>query len=180
MAGQDERGATSASPKRKWKQAVVVIHGMGEQIPMQTLRSFVEATWITDGELVEQRSSEKSAEEIRQENPVWSKPDRRNRSFELRRITTEEAKNDRRTDFYEFYWAHFMHGTTWEHFRDWFWELLWRPLHRVPRDVRAVWFSLWVVSVVSVLVAIYALLPTDDLRQCWAGQCDSAINSATK
>jgi hypothetical protein len=33
------------------KQAIVVIHGMGEQAPMDTIKSFVRAVWETDAEI---------------------------------------------------------------------------------------------------------------------------------
>ena len=36
----------SGPPK---KVAIVVAHGMGEQIPMETLRGFVEAAWVAIG-----------------------------------------------------------------------------------------------------------------------------------
>jgi hypothetical protein len=33
---------------RRKKLAVVIIHGIGEQIPMDTLRGFVETAWVRD------------------------------------------------------------------------------------------------------------------------------------
>ncbi|TIP96430.1 MAG: hypothetical protein E5X57_38255, partial [Mesorhizobium sp.] len=33
---------------RKLSQAVVIVHGMGEQRPMDTLRGFVQAVWSYD------------------------------------------------------------------------------------------------------------------------------------
>jgi hypothetical protein len=33
------------------KQAVIVIHGMGEQMPMDTIKGFVKAVWETDAEI---------------------------------------------------------------------------------------------------------------------------------
>ena len=43
---------TQATPTvEKKKIAVVVIHGMGEQKPMQTLRGFVESVWQHDRNL---------------------------------------------------------------------------------------------------------------------------------
>src|SRR6187549_3037992 len=91
------------------KQAVVLIHGIGEQVPMDTLRGFVRAVWSTD-------------ESVR--NPyvpdeVWSKPDNASKNYELRRLTTAEGKSGKRTDFFEFYWADLMEGTEVEHVRAW-------------------------------------------------------------
>ncbi|TIU02821.1 MAG: hypothetical protein E5W40_25420, partial [Mesorhizobium sp.] len=43
-------GSTPAPGKtpRKLSQAVVIVHGMGEQQPMSTLREFVQAVWSHD------------------------------------------------------------------------------------------------------------------------------------
>lgn len=134
----------------KKKQAVVVIHGMGEQIPMETLRSVVKTVWETDSEVCSQGSDE---------NQIWSKPDRRNRSFELRRITTQRSSEGKRTDFYEFYWAHLMHGTTWEHFKAWFFQLVLRWPSTVPKDVFLAWLVLLFLTLVVILFAAAAVLP---------------------
>ena len=40
-----------AAAARRQKQAVVVIHGIGEQRPMATIRSLVEALWTRDPDL---------------------------------------------------------------------------------------------------------------------------------
>jgi hypothetical protein len=65
------------------KQAVVVIHGMGEQIPMDTIKDFVHAVWQKD-EVI-------SANGLPNPTEVWNKPDARTGSLELRRITTRES-----------------------------------------------------------------------------------------
>lgn len=179
VAQEKETAKSSTKATAKKKQAVVVIHGMGEQVPMDTLRSFVDTTWVTDENLIPRSRVDSNNGQQRVENPVWSKPDRRNRSFELHRITTEEAKNGVRTDFYEFYWAHLMQGTTWEHFKIWFVDLLWRSPKRVPKDVFKAWIALWIITVLIGIVMAVSLLPVDDLRQCLAGECDDAGCSAS-
>ncbi len=156
-----------------------MIHGMGEQVPMDTLRGFVDATWVTDENLIPRTRSDSNTGQQRVQNPVWSKPDRRNRSFELRRITTEEARNGVRTDFYEFYWAHLMHGTTWEHFKAWFADLLWRSPKRVPNNVYGAWIALWIGTAVVAIIFLSSTLPLGDLRQCLAGECDNAACDAS-
>jgi len=136
--GQPDAETESAkyAHKKKGKQAVVIIHGIGEQIPMDTLRGFVRAVWVTDEDLIdEDRPDGQTGEKKRKRNPIWTRPDKRNRNFELRRITTEEDRNDTRTDFYEFYWAHLMHGTTLSQVLGWIWELFSRPRNKVPANV---------------------------------------------
>src|SRR4029077_15690714 len=121
------------------KQAIVVIHGMGEQTPMDTIKSFVRAVWETDAEI--------TANGLPNPAAVWSKPDVRTGSLELRRITTRESiKTDSfargvRSDFYELYWADLSGGSTWNHVRDWIGGLLLRnPFTRVPSSVMLAWF----------------------------------------
>lgn len=129
------------------KQAVVILHGMGEQIPMQTLRTFVDAVWTKDEDLIDRDRPDSDTGGPRNENPTWGKPDPRNRSFELRRITTERSDGGFQTDFYEYYWAHLMHGTTWEQVQGWVMGLLFRnPITRVPAPVRLAWCVLWIVA----------------------------------
>jgi hypothetical protein len=65
------------------KQAVIVIHGMGEQTPMATIKAFVRAVWETVTDL--------TANGLPDPAQTCSKPDARTSSLELRRITTRES-----------------------------------------------------------------------------------------
>ncbi len=119
-------------------QAVLVIHGMGEQIPMDTLKGFVNAVW--------RRGDVITANGLPDPTEVWSKPDARTGSLELRRITTRESiaslpefPKGVRTDFYELYWADLTAGATWDLLKAWVSGLLFRPLSRVPPNVRLAW-----------------------------------------
>lgn len=105
------------------RQAVVLIHGIGEQRPMATLRAFVE--WLLP-------AHDKNRD-------YYSKPDQISDSFELRRIKLKRLKDWPETDFYEYYWAHQMHGTTVSHVVRWLGRVLrttWR--HRKSEEVH--WF----------------------------------------
>jgi hypothetical protein len=128
---------------RKKKQAVVIIHGVGEQVPLDTLRGFINAVWTSDCSL---RRPNVPAE-------AWSKPDVISGSYELRRMTTAENRDKRRTDFFEFYWAHLMEGTTLSHLRAWAKVLIFRWPWRVPRQLRGIW-ALLVVGVLFIMAAI--------------------------
>ena len=144
-------------------QAVVVIHGMGEQRPMDTIKAFVKAVWETDEAI--------TANDLPHPSQVWSKPDVRTGSLELRRITTRESIPSAsfprrvRTDFYELYWADLTAGSTWEQFTGWVCGLLFRPLSRVPRDVRLAWVALWIATLAVVALAVLAALPADVWRK---------------
>jgi hypothetical protein len=152
-----ESGATP-SPQAV-KQAVVIIHGMGGQRPMDTIKRFVKAVWETD--------EKTTANGLPNPSQVWSKPDPRTGSHELRRITTRESIRSEsfpggvRTDFYELYWADLTAGSTWEEFTAWVGGLLLRPLARVPPDLRFAWVLLWIATLCVVAITVLSLFPAE-------------------
>src|SRR5262249_44949520 len=148
-------------------QAVVVIHGMGEQRPMDTIKAFVKAVWETDTVI--------TANDLPHPSQVWSKPDVRTGSLELRRITTRESIPSAsfprrvRTVFDDLYWADLTAGSSGHQFTGWVCGLLFRPLSRVPRDVRLAWVALWIATLAVVALAVLAALPADVWRKIGAG-----------
>ena len=167
------------------KQAVVVIHGMGEQIPMETLTGFVDTVWTVDKDLVDQGKPDPNTGRKRTavRNASWSKPDPRNRSYELRVVTTESGLNRRRTDFYEYYWAHLIVDTTWAQVRAWIFELMLRnPARDVPRRVLPVWIILWLVALGGLAAFLWTLKPTLDdgggVKGSWPGAIAVAAGTA--
>jgi hypothetical protein len=151
------------------KVAIVVIHGMGEQRPMETLRGFAETLWERDPSLFTGLS--KPADHANSE--TWSKPDHVSGSAELRRITTARARDPNaaagkrgiRADFFELHWADLTADSTWGDFLLWFWRLLLRnPFAcEVPARVLFVWCLLWLITVAIALsglaTAIMAFTP---------------------
>lgn len=154
-------------PGRQAKQAVVIIHGMGQQRPMQTLRSLVHVLWETDLDLtanspdsVRRPEPAESSAQMGPPQPInksWLVPDTRTGSKELVRVTTPAADSGMRTDFYELYWADIMEGTTREHLVAWVTGLLWRWPHQVPRDVVLAWILLWVTTIAGIAFALSGL-----------------------
>lgn len=122
------------------KQAVIVIHGIGDQRPMETLRSFIEAV-LTKPEKPYQPE-------------YWSKPDEFSDSFELRRYSAPARRDRPRTDFFEFYWQHLMQGNRIAHVRRWVTSLLFRRPGDVPRHLRAVWYMSWIVMAAAVALTL--------------------------
>lgn len=72
--------------------AVIVIHGMGEHMPMDTLRDFV---WATTASAV--AGGEKQV--------LFNKVDRLSDGTDLRRLRLPSAGPRPSTDFFEFYWT---------------------------------------------------------------------------
>lgn len=151
-------------------QAVIVIHGMGERIPMDTIKGFVNAIWQKDDVV--------TATGLPNSTEVWSKPDARTGSLELRRITTRESiaspptfPSGVRTDFYELYWADLTAGATWDSLTAWVRGLLLRPLRRVPRGVRLAWLLLWLLCLIVVALALLAVVPPT----AWRGTRFAAV-----
>lgn len=122
------------------RQAVLLIHGVGEQRPMDSLREFVRAVWVTDRAV--QRAGAGSAQ-------YWSKPYTLSENYELRRLTTGDNRGGHRTDFFEFYWAHLMYGTRIGHVAAWAATLLLRSPARVPRELRSAYWVLWLLVVLA-------------------------------
>ncbi len=135
---------SKARPKR-YTQAVVIIHGIGEQRPMSTLRGFVEAVLppAPDG-------GEK----------YFSKPDILSESFELRKL---QDRSQPRTHFFEYYWAYKVEGTTYGQVWSWLSMLLFRRPVSVPRQLRSLWWLSWLL--IAVAAGASALGLTDPLRQ---------------
>jgi hypothetical protein len=129
------------SPDRpRGRQAVLVIHGIGDQKPMDTLRDFVNGLYPTGpGEAPH----------------VFSKPDPISEVLDLRRLAAYLKDLKHPTDFYELYWAHLMEGSTLGHVRDWFFMLLRRPPSAVPLRLQKIWLVSWVLVLGAITFAIY-------------------------
>jgi hypothetical protein len=124
-------------------QAVIVIHGIGEQHPGATLRHLVGSGALDDpvGE------------------GVWVKPDRHSESFELRKVTFsgDFERQLPRTDVFELYWAHMIRDTQLGQVIGWARKLL---LRRPPPALRGAWVTLWLVIVAVAVLGIVSVVRT--------------------
>lgn len=123
--------AAGPSPKPEpapKKQAVVLIHGIGEQTPMETLWKLVELVWL-------------NAPRPRGAPPrrVYSEADDLSGVFELRRLSTNHNADGKRTDFFEYYWAHLMNGNELGDVLSWLGNLAMRRREQVPRQLHKAW-----------------------------------------
>ncbi len=117
----------------KVRQAVVIVHGMGEQRPMDTLRRFISSALPptpqgTDG--------------------YHSRPDRVTDSFEARRFLAPRyapngQEENAQTEFYEYHWSHMMQGNRLDDMWSTARRMLLQPFWRVPSGLRVVWALFW-------------------------------------
>ncbi len=133
-------------PDNKYRQAVVIIHGIGEQRPMSTLRGFVFSLLNYERRNDESRKIQE-----------WIKPDRISKSYELRKISVAGVENVRSTThFYEYHWAANMRDSRSKHVYKWLWSLMTRDLSSSPFRIRV----LRSICVIALLCWIlFGLLP---------------------
>lgn len=153
------------------RQAVVLVHGIGEQRPMQTLQGFVEGLFfVHDGRRRwwSRRCKHTSGGATRAR--FHSKPDKLTDTLELRRLALVGSDVERPTDFYELYWAHLMHGTAWSHLSAWLTMLMWRWPAAAHWRVKTLWFVAWALVVAGVAAAViwHRRFP-DQSPQEWLG-----------
>jgi pimeloyl-ACP methyl ester carboxylesterase len=134
-------GAPPVRDKPK-KQAVVLIHGIGEQRPMETLWQLVHTVWTS------------VPREDGRSRAVYSEPDEISGIFELRRLSTNENMHGKRTDFFEYYWAHLMHGNRFGHVVAWLGRLALRKREQVPPSLVKPWRVLQLPLIVGAALSI--------------------------
>ena len=119
------------------RQALIVVHGIGEQRPGQTLRRFVSAVFPD------------TERDVR-----FTKPDYVSPLFDMRIVTVPGRWSEQRptTDVYELDWAHLIRDTTVGQVYGWAIRLLLAPSRNLPRTlIRHVWAVR--ITLVAVLAA---------------------------
>ncbi len=149
--GTERRQSGRTAPPRRGKgehpapakQAVVIIHGMGEQVPLETIGDFVDTVYKRDPAY-----AGAAVKDV--DNLTSLVPDPATGSAELRRITTHPKDGSKRTDFYEFYYADIMDDNPLDVVTAWLAALLLRSPFRLPRrvQVRILWVVLWLLALV--------------------------------
>lgn len=130
------------------RQAIVVVHGQGQQRPMGTIRDFVEVLWTANPE-VEPKPGES--------RETWIVPDDKSGLYELQRITTPEH-NGRRTDFYELYYADLLADTPIRNLWRWLQRLLWIDPQEVPARMHWPWTMFWILSLLAGGLGLWVIL----------------------
>ncbi len=140
------------------RQAIVIVHGQGEQRPMGTIRDFVRVLWQKNPEL------NAPGETNDTERDIWIVPDDKSGLYELQRITTPEH-NGRRSDFFELYYADLLNATPLRNLWRWVQRLLWVDPAYVPAHMRWPWAVFWILTVLTIISALSTLLALPKLLQ---------------
>lgn len=123
------------------RQAVIVVHGIGEQRPGQLLRQFV--TNVFD----------RAAGEVHFIKPDYIAP-----LFEMRMATVPRNDSTRpTTDVYELYWAHLIRDTTVAQVYGWMFRLMISRDHTIPRTLIHLVWGLRTTIVAALLVFVWLM-----------------------
>jgi hypothetical protein len=143
---------------RNVRQAVVVIHGMGEQLPLSTLTRFIDTAL---------RPKNKQGERV-----YFSRPESVTGSYESRRFLAPRfpPQEDRKewhaqTDFFEYHWADKMEGNRLDDLWPTFRRMMLQWPTRVPAGLKGVWVVAWALVVAVIWAVLWGPLEGKVLGQ---------------
>lgn len=137
------------------RQAIVVVHGQGQQRPMGTIRDFVAALWASNPDVTPDPPYTK-------EN-TWIVPDNKSGLYEMQRITTPPHGGGRRTDFFELYYADLLADTPIRNLWRWLERLFWISPLQVPKRMYGPWLAFWLLCLVAMAMTLWVVLEIPQL-----------------
>lgn len=141
------------------RQAIVVVHGQGQQRPMGTIRDFVKALWSDDALVTPVPPNGRD---------TWIVPDQSIGLYELQRITTPPHDDGRRSDFFELYYADLLADTPIRNLWRWLLRLLWIDPAEITERMRWPWRVFWALSILATALIIFVVLQVPALlRGTW-------------
>jgi pimeloyl-ACP methyl ester carboxylesterase len=151
-------GVGDKDPAPKRRTAVLVVHGMGSQRALDTVRGVVKAVWL-----------DKDGPPGEGDKRYWLHPEKKNDDVDLSVITTNDVPGtaDRRSvDFHELYWAHLMSETRAVAVLLWLFQLA-RKGPRLKPGMRALWWGITIF--LCMLVQSMVLLGLHGILQFLGG-----------
>ncbi|MXO89306.1 hypothetical protein [Pontixanthobacter aquaemixtae] len=155
-----QEGADKTEKKGpKIRQAVVIVHGMGEQRPLDTLFRFANAV------VKEPPSSgEADTSTAKFRAKYFSRPTNFEDAFESRYLVSQKSEKDDpvqqdQADFFEYHWSFHMQGNKFTDIIATFFRMLIRSPTRVPSGLLVVWAAIWLL----IFYAAYKLYSTPDI-----------------
>lgn len=142
--------ATPAAPtaaRQPVRTAVVIVHGMGEQLPLETLNRFVGT----------------ALPKVGGERRYYSRPARITESYEARRMLAfRQAEGDQlvhgQAEFFEYHWSYLMTGNRLGDMLPTMRRMLLRSPTTVPTGLRVVWWVVWVLLVVLAALLVWLVV----------------------
>ncbi len=124
------------------RQAVILVHGIGEQRPGQMLREFMDNIFDRDaGEY------------------YYIKPDYVSSLFEMRMATAPKGHSLRpATDVYELYWAHTIQDTTLPQVYSWLVRLIFSRRSKIPKTLRNLVGIARVFLVIALIIIVFFMV----------------------
>ncbi|MGV8840444.1 MAG: hypothetical protein ACWA6X_09090 [Bauldia sp.] len=141
-------GATGrAERKRAPRTAVLIVHGIGNQRPLDTLRGVVETVWTTDASV--------SAPKARH----WLQIGRKTGDLDLPVVTTSTVSGrSHQVEFHELYWAHLMAGTRLVAVLLWLFDLVRKGPQPLRPDVARLWYLAVPFLVAAIAAAVLVVM----------------------
>lgn len=138
-------GGDGTERKRARRTAVLIVHGIGNQRPLDTLRGVVRTVWTTDKAVSGPKADH------------WLHFDRIHGDVDLPVVTTSAVVgHDHQIEFHELYWAHAMAGTRLPAVLLWLFDFVRKGSQPLRRDLVRLWYV--AVSFLVVLIAAAVLL----------------------
>jgi pimeloyl-ACP methyl ester carboxylesterase len=144
--------------ERKFRTAVLVVHGMGSQRPLETVRGVINAVWFDN--------DDHTAGNKR----LWSHPEPSGVDLDLTVMTTNDIPGAARVaDFHELYWAHLLSETKAVAVLLWLFELA-RKGPRLRTAINGLW---WCGTVFLCLLILSVSLAAVRTLTWFAGVADA-------
>ena len=114
----------------RYKTAVLVVHGIGSQRPLATLRGLARALWTENPDIPADRKR------------IWFTYDRaaKRGDLDLPTLVTEAVDGHGLFEFHEVYWAHTMAETRFAAVPLWLFELIRKGPGMLRADLRIAWY----------------------------------------
>ena len=142
--GDDPTESTSSTRQPRIRQAVVIVHGMGSQRPVDTLTGFVDTAIPKVGE----------------QRIYYSRPAQITGSYEARRFIAPQTRGaqpaQRHVELFEYHWSYMMTGNRFGDVVSTTLRLLIRPPSAVPDGLFGIWCCIHLIGSAVAALAVAA------------------------
>jgi hypothetical protein len=156
------------------RTAVIIVHGMGEQKPLDTLKEFVRTAL---------KPKDPGAEPECRRAYYYSRPALVTDSYEARRYIARflgaPAKPIQgQSEIFEYHWSYMMTGNRFSDVIPTTLRLLLRPVWKVPVGLRGLWLIVWLVALAAAAAVLAVTFCFPDLGAAAKAAINSSIVAA--